>query len=1536
MNKMSKIKKCNFFLIFLTMLFALFINPQIKCAVQTEVQKMINDASNPQSNKESDGGIIEEKTDPLGITVAGKGSSVSAVPRGYKAHDIKLKYIKVIKGGEKPLMIGVNSTGQAVIFHGEKWDAIGNKSDFTSCEMGGDGALWAIDAKSDVWCYRDNAWINATGVKARSIAVGTKDEVYIVTPDNRALRRIDAGDPIEKDANTEKNRWRELSKTSNIIAVGGDGTLWMLNSQDLTIYSINRETKKWMPVVKPAQFGMGNPKFISIIDKFNIIFVDYQGQIFRKIPGASGAKFEDWEKLSDFRTAQASIGHDGTIVSVDEQGAILERIPLTKEQDRLEKTRGLKILSNQITQITSSWGGHKLWTHAHSQRDPNGTNPIPNNPCELRVGTYDSTKDPRSETASFFMFTKTENQSDISEIEFGSTVEIWSLYAAAGHKNKAGGLGKSWKWWIPENHINGGIKDFVDIVISIIGDPNTKSGAQVFKLVSPYGLTGPIRSNDVVEIVSMAPGSKEKKIALRSDGGQPQPYRVKKRGWVTPNGIEVFILKDKFIDAEGQKKLLFGSRDRGGTQFFSIRAVKDETDIPEVARDSYRSISGIAPSKTNVGTKKTETLVNAGLGILDEVVNKSPYPVETSVGQISGSDARQQLKYKLSNSFAVAGFAREREIAEFDAGKMLTLQPMWNQGIAWIAESLKTPGSTTVMFMARAGDDGNIQVVFGNKVDMSSMFRVIIGAEENSKSIIKMGEKILAVAQGKANLLAKAQPGRFIPYWVSLSNNFVLVGVGAPGENVFLSGYVPLEEQPNRVGFSSNLERIEYTEIQFANPLVSQPDYMKYNVKQQSITLSGQQGAVVMSDYVLRVPNEGAISFSCQAKHSITTILQNAKGDAYRIIIGGANNTQARIYKNSELALAIDTSKMPIGKIDSKKENNFWISLDGGLMLIGEGGYGENIFLAWQDNEPLVNISKIGWVTADHSQTISKVAISSSVTLGAEKEKFSYKKPIPKFNYKGSVFVIKQYTYEIYQNGPAVTLTVFKDRNKSVGTPYPVAKTPQKDAQYPLRMEIQETGIPLVYQSAFPTESPAKIQLEEAAEVSKAISDASFQAAQSISGGQDNLTPMIAMGLKMPFIGAGVGMAAKAAKQQSQLRTRYRDHDSYVYTEGINIAAGGEGSVPPEAERNAELISMDLIKMRKLNATYPPQFEELVNSYEEILRRINHPYTVADTAIKYSIFDGFNRLCQVYKTHQDFRLHDLLFNLLTKAISNTYLINPEDKTDSSNRNNWYGTMLKISNDIFKYAQQSQVDPETGAKKDGSPVEIQPLFGEYLWLPNSFPFNDTGLIVFEAKALNDVFVGFAQEPSRVRNTDNQVYEVVLGGWENTRHVLRIKSLGKSAKTLTKEDNREAMLKQNNFEKYWIFMNNGLIKIGKGEPGKNVLIEWQDPFPWTGIKYVGFSCWDVPITLKNIQIFGSKGPGTQKPSTSPAPAPTPTNKPVVAKEESVKNEPEIKESASPVTQNSPSKSTQSESQSTPNTQQTKTPEQEPAKKNLVGIK
>ena len=238
-------------------------------------------------------------------------------------------------------------------------------------------------------------------------------------------------------------------------------------------------------------------------------------------------------------------------------------------------------------------------------------------------------------------------------------------------------------------------------------------------------------------------------------------------------------------------------------------------------------------------------------------------------------------------------------------------------------------------------------------------------------------------------------------------------------------------------------------------------------------------------------------------------------------------------------------------------------------------------------------------------------------------------------------------------------------------------------------------------------------------------------------------------------------------------------------------------------------------------------------------------------------------------------------NMLIRALSNTYLINPESKQDQAARDSWYKTILEISTDIFKYA-----------KKDTA-INLQPLYGEYVWFPAPLPLEDDGMVIFEANALGDVFIGFAQEPFRVRNTDNKLYEVTLGGWENTRHVIRIKSLGKSAKTLTKEENPDAMFRQNKFEAYWVSLKNGLVRVGKGAPGKNMIMEWQDPFPWKGIKYVGFSNWDIPITLRNVQVgrMGSSKPTTQeaKPAEDQSPNQVATESSAQAQQLSTQEQP-----------------------------------------------
>jgi hypothetical protein len=67
----------------------------------------------------------------------------------------------------------------------------------------------------------------------------------------------------------------------------------------------------------------------------------------------------------------------------------------------------------------------------------------------------------------------------------------------------------------------------------------------------------------------------------------------------------------------------------------------------------------------------------------------------------------------------------------------------------------------------------------------------------------------------------------------------------------------------------------------------------------------------------------------------------------------------------------------------------------------------------------------------------------------------------------------------------------------------------------------------------------------------------------------------------------------------------------------------------------------------------------------------------------------------------------------------------------------------------------------------------------------------------------------------------------------------------------------MLSPVKFNKYWIMLNNGTIKIGLDDPTKNVFLEWKDSFPWTGMRVIGISSWDTPITFKNAKLLTEQG-------------------------------------------------------------------------------
>ncbi len=125
--------------------------------------------------------------------------------------------------------------------------------------------------------------------------------------------------------------------------------------------------------------------------------------------------------------------------------------------------------------------------------------------------------------------------------------------------------------------------------------------------------------------------------------------------------------------------------------------------------------------------------------------------------------------------------------------------------------------------------------------------------------------------------------------------------------------------------------------------------------------------------------------------------------------------------------------------------------------------------------------------------------------------------------------------------------------------------------------------------------------------------------------------------------------------------------------------------------------------------------------------------------------------------------------------------------------------------------------------------------------------------FEAKATEDLTVCFAEE----RNNKSAMYEIVIGGWGNTRTVIRKfrQNPQFGFASVTVNENPDAMVTPGEWEKYWISVKNGLIKIGKGnEIGRRIILEWQYPDnPLEFISTIGLMCWNRPYEIRNIKIL-----------------------------------------------------------------------------------
>ena len=130
----------------------------------------------------------------------------------------------------------------------------------------------------------------------------------------------------------------------------------------------------------------------------------------------------------------------------------------------------------------------------------------------------------------------------------------------------------------------------------------------------------------------------------------------------------------------------------------------------------------------------------------------------------------------------------------------------------------------------------------------------------------------------------------------------------------------------------------------------------------------------------------------------------------------------------------------------------------------------------------------------------------------------------------------------------------------------------------------------------------------------------------------------------------------------------------------------------------------------------------------------------------------------------------------------------------------------------------------------------------------------GAIVFDAKASNDIHVGFFITPSMIGGC---VVEIVIGGWNNTRSALRFQRQGRPIcwPMVSIEDPRI-------FISYWISidMHKKVITTGHGrQVGASIIqgltYNYENSDAPANAKYFGFSSWDSPVEIKNIEILDS---------------------------------------------------------------------------------
>lgn len=506
----------------------------------------------------------------------------------------------------------------------------------------------------------------------------------------------------------------------------------------------------------------------------------------------------------------------------------------------------------------------------------------------------------------------------------------------------------------------------------------------------------------------------------------------------------------------------------------------------------------------------------------------------------------------------------------------------------------------------------------------------------------------------------------------------------------------------------------------------------------------------------------------------------------------------SQVTNNYEMLVSsknLDSERLDVGKDGGK---SFWLSFNKNRFFLGIGeSVGDNIVLFyWDVNNPCENIQTVGFLPAkENPGFLSKLKLGNTVKFGPKKTKKDYSRSKRIFDYGGALEVISPYEYQLSQNDQQVQ---FKDII-SKKTLFP-GKTPQQGALYYFTLTMQKNGFPDPQWTKDP-ENKIKIELDRRAQIYQAKSDSLYQASTYVQG-MGAIGGLIGVLASVGFAAAGQAEGSKAAELKASSDTAFRSHDSYVFTDSMaKMGKLAKDSIPPQALANRDKASDILDKVASWLAADAEKLQHLIPLYMQILDLITHPAVIEEK--RNILFSGLN---SIYKANdllvEKAKTIDIsakvILELFFKAYNNPYLIT-DDSEDINVKKTWYTYIGDLARKNIE-------------KSSDNSVSVPATYGEYIWLQDKFKKEGVGSVSFSARANNDIFVCFAQEPVNVRNSDKDIYEIVFGAWDNSKTVIRSKSLDKS---VAETQHPDSLVNPIDFKQYWVSFNRGKIVLGSGE-------------------------------------------------------------------------------------------------------------------------